>query len=190
MKFVALLIVLFAGCQPQATPESPKLDTKTNDPSVIETLPSPDEAPSMKPIELEDEERTPVVKVIYTAANGSLPPPSQYENIYELTANQAPDFDALVAAALDETQVNDVISLRGYMTLKLRTDARFAAVRAISDADIQPSGGESQTVKFVLEDGREFAISNYGERLRGTALGALKQAAKEKGQSMGFPARP
>ena len=136
-----------------------------------------------KPIKLDNFDHPAVVKVVYTEANGSLPPPSQYENNFELAAADVPNFGELVDAALDNTKVNDAVSLRGYMVLHLNSDPRFGQVQAISDRDVHPKGGQSTTVKFVLQDGREFEISNYAERLSGAALADLKQAVRDKGKA-------
>jgi hypothetical protein len=173
MKFALLFVGLLAACQPQPTsdPAAKAPQTEHEEPTV------------QKPVVMDNEEHPAVTKVIYTEANGSLPPPSQYENNFELTAEDVANFNELVDAALDETRVNDAVSLRGYMVLRLNNDPRFAQVGSISSKDVHPTGGQSTTVKFILEDGREFEISNYAERLSGSALADLKQAAREKGKA-------
>ncbi len=180
MKFALLFVGLLAACQPQPT----------SDPAAMAPQTEHEEPKVQKPIVMDNEEHPAVTKVIYTEANGSLPPPSQYKNDFEVTSAEAPNFDDLVKAALDQTRVNDAVSLRGYMVLQLNNDPRFGQVQAINENDPQPTGGESQSVTFVLADGREFTIFNFAERLSGTALGDLKKAAKAQGNATGLPSRP
>ncbi len=204
MKYALLLSGLLAACEPQPTSDASATDTQTIHPGdpVTQKPVDPDKkrpvqrpsnvdeaAVPFEPIMLENEDHPAVTKIIYTEANGSLPPPSQYSNDFELTAKDAPNFQALVDAALDDTRVNDAVSLRGYMVLQLNGDPRAARVRAVSDKDVHPKGGQSNTVKFELKDGREFEVSNYAERLSGAALDDLKQAARAQGQSSGLPER-
>ncbi len=183
MKFALLFVGLLAACQPQ-----PTSDSAITAPETTPTAESPEES-MQQPITLENEDHPAVTKVVYTEANGSLPPPSQYKNDFEWVSG-GPDFEKMVNTALDQTRVNGVVSLRGYMILNLRNDPRFAQVQDISADDMQPTGGQSETLTFVLADGFEFVVSNYSERFEGQALVELKKGVKAQGVAKGLPSLP
>jgi hypothetical protein len=124
-----------------------------------------------------------VTTVRYFSTNPSLPPQYVTEDQWLLRPEHVDDWDALIGRVLDETKVNDAMTVREHAQALANGDEATLKLLAPDPnvAIAHPSGAPSIT--FTLLDGAD-VVYEFDSDLEytGEAFSELRTLVKEKGQ--------